>query len=305
MTHIVVVGSLNMDLVVRTAHLPMPGETILGDDFRTIPGGKGANQAVAAARLGARVSMVGRIGEDAFGRALVQNLSEEGVDVTHIAVDEDAATGIAMITVDESGQNTIVVASGANMRLTTAQVVAALEALAPFDVLVMQLESPIECVLAAAVWAHKAGARVILNPAPAQPLPQELFHVIDVLIPNESETQLLTGMTVATIAQAEDAARALLSRGAGAVVLTLGAQGALVVDKDVQALHLRPHSVEAVDATAAGDAFVAGLAVGLGEKLPLAEAARLGNAAGALAVTRMGAQPAMPTRQEVQALSEV
>jgi len=300
--HIVIVGSLNMDLVVRTPHMPAPGETILGDDFRIIPGGKGANQAVAAARLGAQVSMVGRVGADAFGRELLQNLRSEKVDATHVAVDDASPSGIAMITVDAAGQNSIVVASGANMRLTPAQVKAALTALEPYDVLVMQLESPVDCVLAAAKQARAAGARVILNPAPAQALSPDLLQAVHVLIPNESETAMLTGLPVATREQAEAAARALLALGPDAVILTLGGQGALVAPADAPSTHLSPHQVKVVDATAAGDAFVAGLAVGLGEGLTLAASAGLGNAAGALAVSRMGAQPAMPTRGEVRAM---
>jgi len=298
MTHIVVVGSLNMDLVVRTPRLPLPGETILGHDFRTIPGGKGANQAVVAARLGARVSMVGRVGDDAFGRTLLDQMVREGIDITHVEVDDVAPTGIAMITVDNEGQNSIVVASGANFRLTPAQAVAALDTLPPYDALVLQLESPLDAMMAAARSARDAGARVILNPAPARPLPDALLDAVDVLIPNESEAALLTGMPTQTPAQAEAAARRLLARGLQAVILTLGSAGALVMTGN-ESIHLPPHQVEVVDTTAAGDAFVAGVAVGLGEGMALVEAARLGNAAGALTVTRMGAQSSFPSKEEV------
>lgn len=299
--HIVVVGSLNMDLVVRTRRIPRPGETILGDDFRTIPGGKGANQAVAAARLNARVSMVGCVGQDAFGHTLLDNLRHERVNVAHVSQIADAPTGVAMITVDASGQNSIVVASGANMHLTSQQVQDALAALAPFQVLVIQLESPIEAVCAAAQQARALGARVILNPAPARTLPEELLQAVHVFIPNESETELLSGQKAATIDQARSASQALLASGPEAVIVTLGKQGALVASGEMIE-HLPPHPVEVIDTTAAGDAFVAGVAVGLSEGLSLEEAARLGNASGALAVTKMGAQPAMPMRREVQAL---
>ena len=301
MPHIVIVGSLNMDLVVRTPHMPAPGETVLGDDFQTIPGGKGANQAVAAARLEARVSMVGRVGRDAFGEALLANLRAEGVDVKHVRTDEVAASGVALITVDESGQNSIVVASGANWRLTVADVQAALASIGAFDVLVMQLETPLPIVEAAAQLARERGARVALNPAPARALPASLLAQVNVLLPNESETSLLTGLPVESMPQAERAAQALLDRGVGAVVLTLGSRGALVVEPGREAIHLPPHAVEVVDTTAAGDAFVAGLAARWGEGVSLVEAARWGNAAGALAVTRMGAQPSAPTRAAVAA----
>jgi len=302
MPHIVVVGSLNMDLVVRTPHMPAPGETVLGDDFQTIPGGKGANQAVAAARQGARVSMVGRVGQDAFGRALLDNLQAEGIDVSHVLVDDVAPSGVALITVDDSGQNSIVVASGANWRLTVEDAEKALAEIGAFDVLVMQLESPLLVVEAAARLAREQGARVVLNPAPAQALPTDLLALVDVLIPNESETSLLTGLPVETVSQAEDAAQALLDQGVGAVVLTLGSRGSLVIEPGRKAAHLSPHTVEVVDTTAAGDAFVAGFATRWAEGANLVEAARWGNAAGALAVTKMGAQPSAPSRVDVERL---
>jgi ribokinase len=300
--HITVVGSINMDLVVRVDHLPEPGETILGRDYRTIPGGKGANQAVAAARLGAQVDMVGRVGKDAFGGMLRENLQREGVNVSSVADDPDVSSGIALITLDEMGRNTIVVASGTNMTLATAQVKQALEGASVLDAVVMQLEIPMDCVVGAAWLGSARGAKVVLNPAPARPLPAEVFPLLDVLVPNENETSLLTGLPVESLEQAEVAARHLLQAGARSVVLTLGGRGALVVEKGPPAVHIPSHPVKVVDTTAAGDAFVAGLAVGLAEGLSLVEAARLGNAAGAIAVTRLGAQPAMPTRSEVEGL---
>lgn len=300
--HIVVVGSLNMDLVVRTERIPRPGETILGDDFRTIPGGKGANQAVAAARLGARVSMVGCVGQDAFGQTLLDGLRRERVNVAHVHQLADAPTGVAMITVEASGQNSIVVASGANMLMTSQQVTEALTALAPFQVLVMQLESPLGAVSMAARQARSLDAHVILNPAPARSLPAEFLQAVHILIPNESETELLTGQAVSSLSQAQVASQSLLRQGPEAVIITLGSRGALVATKDGDMEHLAPHTVDVVDTTAAGDAFVAGVAVGVGEGMSLVEAAQLGNAAGALVVTRMGAQPAMPRRQNVQKL---
>jgi ribokinase len=302
MPAIAVVGSINMDLVVRVPHLPLPGETILGRDFHTIPGGKGANQAVAAARLGAMVAMVARVGKDSFGKLLLNNLRQEGIDVQFVRQDPHTSSGIATITVDDEGRNAIVVASGANWTLTPQEVAAALNGIAQMDALVLQLESPMACVLEAARIAHGRGAKVVLNPAPAAPLPDDIYACLDVLVPNESETHLLSGLPVDTIAQAEAAARSLLRRGVRSVVLTLGSRGALVLDGEQGAQVIPAYAVKVVDTTAAGDAFVAGLAVGLAEGMSLVEAACLGNACGAIAVTRLGAQPAMPTRSEVDRL---
>lgn len=304
MPEITVVGSINMDLVVRVAHLPLPGETVLGQDYQAIPGGKGANQAVAAARLGANVAMIGCVGDDVFGRLLQDNLRREKVDLVGVQVVPEASSGLAMITVDDLGRNTIVVASGANLAMTPQQVADSMESIADIDVLVLQLESPMDCVLEAARIARARGAKVVLNPAPARPLPVEIYPYIDVLIPNESETSLLTGLPVYGIGQAEAAAQALVRAGARSVVLTLGERGALVVDEGCPAIHLPAFPAQVVDTTAAGDAFVAGLAVGLAEGKSLVDAARMGNAAGAVAVTRLGAQPAMPGREDIERLLE-
>jgi len=297
---ITVVGSLNMDLVVRAPHLPIPGETIIGRDFRTIPGGKGANQAVAAAKLGAQVTMIGRVGDDDFGRAQLRNLNELGVDTTHVIVDPEAATGIALITLDASGQNTIVLASGANMRLTREDINAAQDAIVQSDALVLQLESPLEVVTYAIDMAHAEGVKVILNPAPARPLPNETLAKLDYLIPNESETALLTGIEVADINSAREATERLHEEGVGTVILTLGARGAFLASAE-ESIHIPGYNVEVVDTTAAGDAFVGGFAVALAEDRDLIEAIRFANAAGALAVTKLGAQPSLPTRAEVEA----
>ncbi len=292
--HVAVVGSLNMDLVVRSPRIPAPGETVLGGSFFTAPGGKGANQAVAAARMGAAVTMVGRVGADGFGAALLDALAADGIDVRWVGRDEDAATGVALIVVDDRGQNTIVVASGANSRLSPADVAAADEALAGCDVLLLQLETPLETVLAAAQVAHRHGARVILNPAPAGVLPAPLLALVDTLVPNESETALLTGLA----GDVEAAAAALLAQGVGRLILTLGERGALLAEHgSVQRFEAFPVTV--VDTTAAGDAFVGALAAALGEGRPLAEAVRWGNAAGALAATDWGAQPSLPRRDKV------
>ncbi len=298
---ITVVGSLNMDLVVRTPRIPRPGETIIGGDFHTLPGGKGANQAVAAARLGARVSMVGRVGRDTFANPLLDNLTAAGVDHTFVTQDPEAATGVALIEVDDAGQNSIVVASGANMRVSPADVEAAEATIASADVLLLQLESPLETVTRAAQVARAHGVRVILNPAPARPLPAALLSLVDVLIPNENETALLTGMPVESRDQIEAAATALRELGVGTVILTLGDRGALLTQEG-ETEHFPAFDVTPVDTTAAGDAFVGGFAVALAEGKSLAEAVRWGNGAGALAATRLGAQPSLPTRQALETL---
>jgi ribokinase len=286
---VTVVGSINMDLVTRVTNFPEPGETIIGGDLKTIPGGKGANQAVAAARLGAEVSMVGRVGDDVFASQLKENLTGAGVDLTYVFDSDSAASGVALILVDQHGQNIIVVASGANARVTAQDVEAAAVAITTADVLLLQLEIPLESVHRAAELAHENGVKVILNPAPAQALPAELFTLIDILVPNESETSILTGLPADSLKDLEASAGKLRSLGAGTVLLTLGQQGALLVER-------------VVDTTAAGDAFVGGLATAIAEGKWVSEAVPWGNAAGALAVTRSGAQPSLPNRREVEQL---
>ena len=298
---VTVVGSLNMDLIARSPRIPQPGETIIGGDFHTAPGGKGANQAVAAARLGARVSMIGRVGRDAFAGPLLDNLSAAGVDHTFVIQDSEAATGVALIVVDDAGENSIVVASGANMRLSPADVDGAEAVIADADALLLQLESPLETVIRAAEVARAHGVTVILNPAPARSLPAELLAMVDVLIPNESETSLLTGLPVSNQAEAETAATALRELGVGTVILTLGERGALLA-REEEAEQVPAFEVTPVDTTAAGDAFVGGFTVAMAGGQPLAEAVRWGNAAGALATTKLGAQPSLPTRQDLEAL---
>jgi ribokinase len=290
-----------MDLVARAARIPQPGETIIGGDFHTAPGGKGANQAVAAARLGAHVSMVGRVGCDTFGGSLLENLAAAGVDHDRVVRDPEAATGVALITVDGVGQNSIVVASGANMELSPSDADAAEPAIAGADVLLLQLESPLETVAQAAAIAARHGVQVILNPAPARPLPAALLSVVDVLIPNESETALLTRLPVGDRAEIEAAAKALQGWGVATVILTLGERGALLVQAE-RVESFPAFDVIPVDTTAAGDAFVGGFAVALAEGRSLAEAVRWGNATGALATTQLGAQPSLPTRQDVKQL---
>ncbi len=290
--HIVVVGSLNMDLVVRTPRHPHIGETIIGSDFRTYPGGKGANQAVAAARLGSAVKMIGRVGKDDFGKALLHNVTHNGVDTSLILRDREAATGVALITVDDLGQNTIVVASGANARVTAEDISAAQEAFTGASVLVLQLECPLPAVTRAIEIARHYGVRVVLNPAPAQKLDPELLARVDYLIPNQSELVLLTNREPLS-----EAVGVLESWGVRRVIVTLGEEGVLIMENGREYRQAAPR-VNVVDTTAAGDAFVGAFAVALRENLSTQEAAGWGNAAGALAVTRAGAQPSLPTRAE-------
>jgi ribokinase len=298
---ITVVGSINIDLVIHTPRTPQPGETVFGTTFNTIPGGKGANQAVAAARLGGRVAIVGRVGNDQFGRPLLDNLAAAGVDARYVVQDDQVATGVALIVVDDTGQNTIVVASGANMRLSPGDVEKAAPTIAESDTLLVQLENPMESIMRAAQLAHARRVRVILNPAPAQPLPDGLLPLVDVLVPNQHEAALLSGLPVNQPDQAAAAARVLLERGARTVVITLAEQGALFASGG-EVVHVPAFKITAVDTTAAGDAFIAGLALSLSEGHLLAEAVRRGNAAGALAAMQPGAQPSLPTRQALERL---
>jgi ribokinase len=301
MARVAVVGSLNMDLVIKASHLPAVGETVLGSAFATFPGGKGANQAVAAARLGAAVAIVGRVGDDAFGRQLRDGLAREGIDVSAVRTDTSEPTGVALITVDGTGRNTIVVASGANMAVTPEDVDAARDVIARSTVLLLQLEVPVPAVRRAAQIAHAAGGQVILDPAPAPsaPLPDDLYRLLAVINPNEVEARALTGIAIATEADARQAAEALLVRGCQAAVLKLGERGAYVAAgphrEAVPAVRVEP-----VDTTAAGDAFAAGMGVALAEGKPVQTAVHFATVVGALKVTRLGAQPSMPTGAELR-----
>jgi ribokinase len=299
MAKIVVIGSLNMDLVARAPKIPIPGETVLGSTFNTFPGGKGANQAVSAARQGAEVVFVGRVGADAFGRQLVEGLRVEGIDTQSIGITETTSSGVALITVDAAGQNNIVIVPGANHQLTPEDIEQASLAFEQADALLLQLEIPLETVQAAARQAKKQGVKVILNPAPAQALPADLLSLVDVIVLNESESALLSGLPVETLEQAETATCALIKQGLGCVVLTLGANGALLLTNAQPAIYEPGFPVEVVDTTSAGDAFTGAFAVALAAGLPPEKALRRGCAAGSLAVTRPGAQPSIPTAAEV------
>ncbi len=299
-THLLVLGSLNMDLVIRAPRHPLPGETLTGGPFRTFPGGKGANQAVAAARLGAQVTMIGRVGADSFGDALIASLQADGVDTACVGRSTEA-TGVALITVSAAGENTIVIAPGANGTVSTETVAAYRDVIIGADALLLQLEVPLPTVEAAAELAHAHDVPVILNPAPAQPLPASLLRHVTCLIPNQHEAALLAGVSAETDEGAAAAAKTLQAAGVKTVVMTLGARGALVFTDDQQIV-VPSYPVQVVDTTAAGDAFVAAFAVALTEGRTPAEAARWGCAAGALACTVLGAQPSLPRREAVAAL---
>jgi len=292
---IVVLGSLNVDLVARVPALPRPGETALGRRLETFTGGKGANQAIAAARLGGRVAMVGRVGRDAGGDALLAQLGRDGVDVGGVARDDREPTGTALIMVDDAGENLIAVTAGANGGVGTADVDRALAAAGRDGLLMLQLEVPLEAVAQAVAARH--GRRVVLNAAPAARLDAALLRGLEALVVNESEAAALLGRAL----PGPDAARELHAAGAGLAVVTLGAAGAALCDAS-GTLRVAPFAVTAVDTTAAGDAFVGALAVGLAAGRPPAEAARLASAAGAAAATRAGAQASLPTAEDVTRL---
>ncbi len=299
---VAVIGNINVDFVFRVARMPRPGETLAGDEFLTAPGGKGANQAVAAARLGAEVAFVGCVGDDDLGRAMVRNLAQEGVDVSRVRTAPDAATGTALILVDRSGENTIVVALGANEKLTPAELNSHAGLLAGCDVLLLQQEMSLETVDEAIRLGLEAGCRVVLDPAPARDRLPSRWREVDVLSPNESEADtILDALGSFEVGRAEDRAAAFVEQGVKLAALKLGSEGCVVASEEgifrVEAFPTVP-----VDTTAAGDAFTAGLAVALAEGMAPREAARFANACGALATTRMGAQPSMPSRAEVKSL---
>lgn len=298
--NIVVVGSSNTDMILKLDHLPRPGETILGGEFITAAGGKGANQAVAAARAGGSVTFVARVGNDMFGKQAVAGLIEKGINVDHVQSD-DTPSGVALIFVAKDGENSIGVGSGANSKLTPADVGKASGKFAVADVVILQLETPLETVHAAAELGHASGALVVLNPAPAQHLPEDLLRKVSILTPNETEAEILTGVKVTDEVSCRRAADVLIAKGVETVIITLGSRGAFVATADAD--HLVPgFKVTPVDTTAAGDTFNGALAVAIAEGKSILEAVRFANAAAAISVTRFGAQPSAPSRAEIDTL---
>nr|WP_290228373.1 ribokinase [Trichocoleus desertorum] len=298
---IVVVGSANSDYLIRGPKLPQPGETIQGETFLAAPGGKGANQAVAVARLGARVAFVARIGQDERGQTLMANLQAQGVDTRYLIQDPQAPTGVALIMVGQGGEKQILTAPGANHQLAMADIEATQAAIASTKVVLAQLESPLAVVQAAFRLAREAGARTVLDPAPAVPLPDELLQLIDLIRPNSSEAEVITGTKVTDPDSARQAAAILLQRGVGAVAVQAGNAGNLLIWPEGECW-LPKVPVQSIDATGAGDAFAAAIAVALAENQPWSEAGRFANAAAAIATTGFGAQTALPTRAAIMNL---
>lgn len=298
---IAVLGSINMDLMIRSAKLPLPGETVIADSKVENPGGKGANQAVAAARMGADVTMIGCVGDDSFADQLLENLTDAGIDTTHVTRKTDTTSGVAVVMVEASGENAILVVPGANGQVGSDELEQTRQVICNSDVLLMQLEVPVETVIAAAALAREAGVPVILDPAPAPAsVPAGLLNV-DLICPNQSEAAALLGKPADSLNEALARVAELTTLGPRQAIITLAEQGAVLFDGE-RVEHIPPFEINAVDSTAAGDAFAAGLAVRLAEGASLCEAARFASAAGALAASGAGAQTAMPSRTEIETL---
>lgn len=298
--NILVIGSLNTDMIAQLPRIPKPGETVLGGRFSTAAGGKGANQAVAAHRAGGEVSFVGCIGDDMFGDRMIGEFVREGINAAYVRR-KHVPSGVALIFVAADGQNSIAVAPGANAQLTVADVKRAKAVFYEADAMLIQLEIPMPTVATAIKLAAKADLPVILNPAPAQKLPDELLRHVSILTPNETEVEMLTGVKVRDVSSARRATRLLHKRGVPTVIITLGSRGAFLSAEGVEEL-MPAFRAKAVDSTAAGDVFNGALAVGLAERLGLKAAVRFANAAAAISVTRLGAQPSAPQRKEIEKL---
>jgi ribokinase len=296
---IIVIGSSNTDLVAKAPKLPAPGETVLGSEFIIAPGGKGANQAVVIARLGGDVAFVAKLGMDNFGDQALGNFKKDGIGTDFVFRDKESPSGVALIFVDESGENMIIAAQGANARLSPGDIDKAQAAIEGADMVVLQLETPLKTVEHAVAIAAQKNVPVILNPAPGRKLEPHLIGKVDCLTPNETEAEILTGIKVTDDDAARKAGARLLELGSSSVVVTMGKRGAMLITADESSL-IPAFEVEAVDATAAGDAFTGGLAYALASGKDLREAVEFANAVAALAVTKMGAQPSMPTKEELE-----
>jgi ribokinase len=298
MKKILVIGSTNTDMVVKTDHLPAPGETILGGEFLMNPGGKGANQAVAAARLGGRVCFVSKTGSDIFGKQAIQNFENEGIDTTYLLTDSKKPSGVAMIAVDKNAENCIVVAPGANMNLTESDIGVALSKIKESEIVLLQLEIPISTVEYAARIASEKKARVILNPAPATKLSAGLLKCITIITPNETEAGLLTGIKVTDENSAKKAALVLREKGVEIIIITRGSEGSFIYSDSVCKQVPAP-KVKAIDTTAAGDTFNGALCVAIANGFDIEKAVVFANKAASVAVTRLGAQSSAPYKNEV------
>ena len=295
---IIVVGSSNTDMVIKTKQIPAPGETVLGGTFFMNAGGKGANQAVAAVRLGGTVSFICKTGQDIFGKEAISSFKKENINADFIFIDEKEPSGIALITVDENAENSIVVAPGANASLNVGDIEEIEDFIVQAEIILMQLEIPLATVIHLAEFAAANEIPVILNPAPACKLPDELLKNISIITPNENEAEKLTGITVTDIRTAEQAAKIIYDRGVETVIITLGAEGALLLNRDAVA-HIAGYKVSPVDTTAAGDVFNGALAVALSEKKSMPEAIDFACKAASISVTRLGAQASAPYRHEI------
>ncbi len=297
---IIVMGSFVADLMGRASHIPVEGETVKGNFFKVGPGGKGANQAVAAARAGGDVSMITKLGNDSFGEMAIKNFISEGINTQFVFRSDDYATGAALIMVsEETGQNSIIVIPGACGQLIEGEVTSAIQKLAPADVLVLQLETNFEAISASLKVAKELGLKILLNPAPAHEIPEEYYSMIDYLAPNETEASTLSGIQVDTIDDAKNAAKALRAKGAKNIIITLGEKGALILDEKNNYYHLPSFKVNAIDTTGAGDAFNGAFALALAEGKDIVSAAIFASAAAAISVTRIGTAPAMAHRKEI------
>lgn len=296
---IIVIGSCNTDMVINLERLPQPGETLIGEEFFMNPGGKGANQAVAAARLDGRVTLIAKVGSDALGSKAREQYAAEGIDITHITTDEEQPSGVALIMVDAHGENSIAVASGANARLGTKDIDKASAVISEADIVLMQLETPLITVEYAARIAKEMGKRVILNPAPAHALPDSLLRCLYMLIANETEAEFIAGIQITDMDSVARAADIICNKGVDCVVITLGAKGAFV--KENGSYHqISGHKVKAIDATAAGDTFCGAVAVGLAEGMDIVKSIEFANRCASITVTRRGAQSSLPYREEVE-----
>ncbi len=304
MSQLVVLGSVNADHVLKVPAFPRPGETLHGHQYQVIPGGKGANQAVAGAKLGADLAFIACVGDDAFGLNMKVNFSGLGMNVDAVLVEENTPTGIAMIQVADSGENTICIAAEANARLTARRLTPYLSAIAQADYLLMQLETPIDGVELGAKTAKENGTQVVLNPAPAQPLSDNMLSMVDIITPNETEAEVLTGIAVTDDVTAQKASNALHGKGIKTVLITLGSRGVWLSQGNDNGERIAGYVVKASDTTAAGDTFNGALVTGLIEGMSLHEAIMFAHAAAAISVTRFGAQTSIPTREEVQEFIE-
>ena len=298
MKNICVIGSLNMDLVVNVDTMPKPGQTIIGSNFKEVPGGKGANQAVAMARLNGNVSMIGKVGEDGFGQTLINSLKNDKVDTTYIQTSK-RATGVALITVDKNAQNSIVVSPGANFEVKEDDIDNNIEAIKNSDIVVLQLETPLNTIKYALNKAKELNKYTILNPAPAVKLDDEIIKNVDLLTPNETELEILSGVSIETEEDIQKAAQIMIEKGVKELIVTLGSKGSLYINKE-KSMFKKAYKVEAVDTTAAGDSYTGALAVALSQDKNIEDAMDFASKVGALSVLKEGAQSSLPTLEDVK-----